>query len=156
MTRQTRVLYFIGAILTIAGSFLPWWCEGDLIWYCYKGIYLCLWVDSWLQDNGGLLVVLLSVAIVGLAFRPPRLIKRPVIWNVAFGAVLTLLSIYHIRRWLVRYVKLAEAIGAPVIRIGLVMVALGSVLLLSAALVEYRRETLKHSNLPERIQDLNK
>ena len=101
MKKQVRILYLIGAILAIVGSFLPWWCEGDLIWRCYKGISLYPWVNNWLQDNGGLLIVLLSMAIVGLAFRPPRFVKRSAIWNVVCGATLTLLSAYYVGRWLV-------------------------------------------------------
>ncbi len=138
MTVKLRTTYIVGAILTIAGSWLPWWCGGDLIWDCTKGIYI--WPKAyWFVDNGGLLIVFLSAATIGLVFRSPRFVRNPVIWAVACAAMLTLASIYQIGRWLVERAAAGGVIGAPVLRYGLVMVLLGSLVLLAATLQHNRK-----------------
>ena len=133
MTVQLRVACIVGAILTIAGSWSPWWCEGDLIWYCTKGIHI--WFPACrFVDNGGLLIVFLSAATIGLVFRPPRFARKPAIWAVGCTATLTLASIYQVGRWLVKRAAAGGAIGASELGYGLVMVLLGSLVLLATTL----------------------
>ena len=137
MTPYLKVLYIIGAALTIVGSFLPWQREGDFVPYWIYGIRL----RPYFKDNGGLLVVFLSTAMLGLALRSPRFVERSTIWGIMFGVVLVLASGYHIARWLVQRIEADGVIGAPALQIGLVMVLLGSLLLLSTALLHHSKGT---------------
>ncbi len=38
ITQHRKKLFLAGALLVILGSFLPWECSGDLVWYCSAGI----------------------------------------------------------------------------------------------------------------------
>ncbi len=107
--------------------------------YCTKGIHIWPGVDNWFVDNGGLLIVLLSAATIGLVFRPPRFVRKPVIWVVACTVILTLASIYRVVRLLIDRAAAAGVIGAPELRYGLVMVLLGSLVLLAATLQHNRK-----------------
>jgi hypothetical protein len=142
MKAQLRVSYVIGATLTIVGSFLPWWCEGDIGWFCTRGISVYPWIDNWLRDRGGLLIVLLSAAMMGMVFRASHAAKRLVIWIMTCGAILVLDSIYHIGGWVIRRVRADGMSGAPTLRVGLAMVFFGSVVLLSTAWFHYRCSAL--------------
>ena len=134
-----QTLYIIGAILNIAGSFLPWGCEGDIIWHCTAGITnKCIGPDLCIEDNGGILVMVLSLAIAGLILWKPNFIKIPAIWTIVCAIILVAASIYHIGTWIFRRVQLPGVIGAPTPAIGLWIVLLGSVILLSTALRHYQ------------------
>jgi hypothetical protein len=135
MTPCLRVLYIIGAALTIVGSFLPWQREGDFVSYWTCGI--CL--RPYFKDNGGLLIVFLSAAVLSLVLLSPRLAERSTIWSIVFGVVLVLASGYHIARWLVRRIEANGVIGAPALQIGLVIALLGSSLLLATALLHHSK-----------------
>jgi hypothetical protein len=117
------------------GSFLPWQREGDFVSYWTYGIRL----HPHFKDNGGLLIVSLSMAMLSLAFHFPRFVERPAIWNIVFGIILVLVSGYHIARWLVRRIEANGVIGAPALQIGLVVTLLGSLLLLSTALFHHSK-----------------
>jgi hypothetical protein len=145
MAIQLGASYTIGTILNILGSFLPWSCEGDFVWVCTKGIRIYAhWSPEfktypWFEDNGGLVIILLSLVIVGLAARAPGFIKRPAVWSVVCAAILILASIYHIGRWILRGIEMRGVIGAPVPTVGLGFVFLGSCILLIATFRHYRR-----------------
>jgi len=148
LTRHQEQLYIIGAILAIVGSFLPWVVEGDFVSYwtwgiqikhleiekCLKGLYDCP-----LKDNGGFLILLLSITVVLLVFRTPTFLKHPRVWVVACTAILVLLSLYHLGKVWVQHLKAAGMIGAPEPRIGLFMVLCGSLLMCGVAMANYRR-----------------
>ncbi len=135
-----KILYIIGATLTAIGSFLPWWQEGDFISYRTYGIRFY----PTIKDNGGLLIMLLIIIMLWKFFRPPRFADNPT-WNIAIGGALVFLSCYHSGRLLIRRIEAGRVIGAPVIQIGLIMVSLGSLLLLIAAVLHYAF----HSKVPQ-------
>ena len=60
--RQT--IYFLGALLTIVGSFLPWRCAGDIVWRCSAGIDFNFAAISLITFDGAMITVI--VIIVGV------------------------------------------------------------------------------------------
>jgi hypothetical protein len=141
MTVRSKTWYVIGAALSIVGSFLPWVRAGDFISVWTPGISI-YWISAFrlypsVIDNGGFLIVTLSVATVCLAFYTSRLPEQSTI-RVILGVVLVLASGFQIARWLVSRIMANGEIGAPTPQIGLVMVLLGSLLLLSAAWLHHR------------------
>jgi hypothetical protein len=148
MKAQLRVSYAIGATLTIVGSFLPWWCEGDIGWFCTRGISVYPWIDNWFRDSGGLLIVLLSAAMMGMAFRASHAAKRLAIWTMTWGAILVLDSIYHIGSWVIRRIEADGMSGTPALRVGLAMVFFGSLVLLSTAWFHYQDSKLAMPTSP--------
>jgi hypothetical protein len=142
---RLRNLYIIGAILTILGSFLPWEQGGDFISYHTAGVQL-YWGYSysyWLKDNGGLLIVLLSLVTIGMILYPSRFIKNPTVWTIVSGVILVVVSVYHIGSWLVRRIAAGEIIGAPTLEIGLVLVLTGSLILLGSAMFHHRVKSIE-------------
>ncbi len=97
------------------------------------------------MDNGGLGIILLSLAILGLAFFALGRVKHSSLFVLGCSIVLVLVSLYRI----IQVVIAGQSgyPGAPTIRDGLYMVLLGSLLLLIRGLREY--EVLWQS----RIQD---
>jgi hypothetical protein len=122
----------LGALLVIIGSFLPWRKEGDFISFWTPGIGI---YPRW-EDNGGLLPLVLSLAVLWFILQPPVFIKKPVGWNIAFGMFLLVDSCFHMGRLLHDYLPQRTAIGAPVIEIGLWMVLTGSLIALLAAMFQ--------------------
>ena len=156
MRTYSRPLYIVGAVLATLGSFLPWEVEGDAIpyWKYGIGVYLdsfTYWLRGLhafpLDDNGGLLVVGLSVFIVMLVFYTPSFIKRPQVWGLVCTATLALLVGYHVSNLLLRRFELHNVFWAPSIQIGLVMAALGTLLMLYAGISDYR----KHENASRKM-----
>jgi hypothetical protein len=136
MSNTLKNLFIVGAILTFAGSFLPWQQQGDLISYLTNGIS----VFPPIQDNGGFLIVLLSMVMILLVFRPFAFIDKPTLWSIVVGVALVLDSVFHIGNLLVIRMNAGGVFGAPTIQIGLVMVSLGSILLLIAASLYHLRQ----------------
>ncbi len=126
-----RNLLLLGTGLVILGSFLPWEVEGDFIAFWRYGIQFF----PFLADHGGILVLLFGILIIGLMFRSEGIVKYPSKWILISAIALCILSVYHIGDWLVRRIAANGIVGAPVIEIGLIMVAIGSMLLLATALV---------------------
>ena len=139
-TIPQRNLLLLGAVLVILGSFLPWEVEGDFLPYWRYGVQF----SPVFADHGGILVLLLGVLIVGLMFRSEGIVEYPAKWILASAIALCLLSVYHIVDWLVRRTAANGIIGAPAIRIGLVLVGSGSILLLATALVVNSKGLTKH------------
>lgn len=137
MTPFLRILYIIGAALSIGGSFLPWQREGDFVSDWTYGIRF----HPSFKDNGGLLIILLSTAVFGLILHPPDFVKRPAIWSVVLGIILVIASGFHVVKWLIQRIEANGVVGAPALQVGLVMVLLGSLLLLLTALLHYSKET---------------
>jgi hypothetical protein len=128
-----RISFIVGTIFTIGGSFLPWRQEGDYISYYYPGIR----IYPSIHDYGGFMIVLLSIAIIVLAFRPPDFIGEPSIWSIVAGMGLVIASAFHIIKLMVIRADMAGVFGAPDIEIGLIMVFIGSMVLLSIAVVQH-------------------
>jgi hypothetical protein len=132
MSKIVKISYIIGLILIILGSFLPWYGEGDFIFYLTYGVRIFPSV----KDNGGLLIVLLSVIVLLLNFKPPSFIRKPLIWSNVFSFAVVIISVTHIIEIITS--PYSGGLSAPVIQIGLIMVAIGSVILLSMSLICYR------------------
>jgi len=82
-------LEFIGAALTVAGSFLPWEQAGDFVSIVTRGVQIDFgnfkyWMTGIhvfpVYDDGGVIVILLTSLIILLAMQPPEFIKNPSLW----------------------------------------------------------------------------
>jgi hypothetical protein len=134
-----RNILLIGALLVIVGSFLPWEIEGDFLSNWRYGIQLF----PVFADNGGIIVLLLGILVFGLIFRLGDYVNRPPKWILICAIALNIISAYHIIDWLVRRSLSNGIIGAPTIRIGLILVVIGSLLTLAAALFGNSKESRK-------------
>ncbi len=59
ITLYGKGLFLLSALLVILGSFLPWKCSGDLIWYCSTGIESQFWLASPSFDAMVMMVMIL-------------------------------------------------------------------------------------------------
>jgi hypothetical protein len=139
-TVTQRNFLLLGALLVILGSFLPWEVEGDFLSHWRYGIQFFPVV----ADHGGMIVLLFGILILGLVFRSEGIVKYPVKWILASAIALCILSAYHIVDWLVRRNSAHGIVGAPAIRIGLIMVGIGSILLLATAFVMNSKGSANH------------
>ncbi len=137
MSNFMKTLFIVGTVLTLIGSFLPWRREGDFVSYWSYGIR----IYPSIKDNGGLLIVLLTIIVIMLVFRPPAFIEKPLIWNIVFSLILVFASVFHIGKLLIDRANAIGVIGAPTIQIGLVMVSIGSILLLVSVGLHYFRSS---------------
>jgi hypothetical protein len=128
-TIPQRNLLLLGSLLVIVGSFLPWEIEGDFISTWRYGVQFF----PVFADNGGILVLLLSIFIIGLVFRSEGFIKSPAKGVLISAIALFIVFAYHIADWLVRRIASYGMVGAPSITIGLYLVGIGSILLLATA-----------------------
>jgi len=135
MSTNTRVLYIVGAILALAGSFLPWQRAGDPVSYWTYGIS----IYPTMKDNGGLLIVILTLIVIMLIFRPPDFLQKPLIWGVLLSILLVFDSAFHIGKFFINRAIAIGHTGAPAMQIGLVMVSIGSILLLVSTAISYFR-----------------
>jgi len=149
--KSFRVLEFIGTTLTIVGSFLPWERAGGFPGYATNGVQVELanfkyWVTGIqkfpVYDYGGLLVVLLTSAIIILAIQPPKLIKNPVLWNLIISTVLMASALLFVGRWLFHVYSYGNSIEQPSLMVGLICVVLSSMLLLWKAIMKYRSRSI--------------
>ena len=134
-----RNLPLLGTVLVIIGSALPWEIEGDLVSTWRYGVQLF----PVFATNGGIIVSLLGILIIGLVFRSDRFVKHPVKWLLTSAIALFIISAYHIVDLLVRRVSSNGVIGAPAIKIGLIMIAIGSILILAAFII-YSKESANY------------
>jgi hypothetical protein len=129
-TNFYRKLILIGIAFAVIGSFLPWEVEGDFLSYWKYGVQLF----PVFEDNGGVLILLLSIIIVGLISRADQS-RHALVYVTICAAFLSVVSVYHVTDWLFRRISLPGAIGAPQIQIGLILVGIGSLLTLITILV---------------------
>jgi hypothetical protein len=139
---------FIGASLTIVGSFLPWERAGDWLSYVSNGIrvdapHFKYWITGIhefpIYDNGGVLVVFLTLAIILLAIQPPRFVTTPSLAKLMISVLLMGSALFFVARWLIHRYEYGNAVGRPTLMIGLVCVVLGSGLLLWRAMLAHRQ-----------------
>ena len=135
MSISIKRSFTIGLVLTTLGCFLPWQVEGDFLSVWTFGIR----IFPSFEDNGGLLILLLCIALAVLIFKPSSLIEKPEKWIIVLSGILTLDSIFHIVSWVINLSRKLGRVGAPLIHIGLVMVFIGSIILLITALLHYRK-----------------
>jgi|SRR5687768_11405985 len=139
-TVPQRNLLLLGAALVILGSFLPWEIEGDFVSTWRYGVQIL----PVFADNGGILVLLFGILIIGLVFRSEDFVKYPAKWILTSAIALFIISAYHIVDWLVRRIAANGIVGAPAIKIGLIMVGIGSILLLATAFVMNSKGSANH------------
>lgn len=154
--KRLKTLSICGLALTSLGSFLPWQREGDLISYLTYGIRIFpsygIRIFPSIVDNGGLLIVSLSLIVGLLTFNPPRFIKKPLIWKIFFSMGLVIDAAINIVKILFVRARSGGAIGASVIEHGLIMVSLGAIILFLTSLTVYFR--YKRVSLPHDPVDL--
>ena len=131
--KSMRFLATFGASIIIVGSFLPWEREGDFVSYWTYGIRLF----PKISDYGGVLVLILTLFITLLAFKPPKFIRNPGVWILVISSLLMAVSLIFVTRWLIHHIESADLIGASALGIGLVAVVVGAALVLWSALVNY-------------------
>lgn len=131
MSISKKSFFIIGLALTTVGSFLPWQVEGDFLFFRTFGIQ----IFPSFEDNGGLMIVLLSTVLASLIFSPPVFIKKAERWVVIFSVIITFASIYYVARWFVNLLEKWTIVGAPSLQMGLIMVLIGSFILLITSLL---------------------
>jgi hypothetical protein len=134
--KLSRTLGIIGASLTVIGSFLPWEREGDLISVSTYGLRTS---QTNVYDNGGVLVILLTLLILFLTFNPHYFVKNPNLWNLIASILLMAASLFFMARWLIHYFKSVGITGSASLEIGLIAVMTGSALLLWMTLINNRQ-----------------
>jgi hypothetical protein len=106
--KSLKTLEFVGATLTIVGSFLPWEIGGGFLGPVINGIRVDIanfkyWVTGIhvfpIYDYGGVLIVFLTLLIILPVIRPLRFIKDPILWNLIVSASLMVSSLLFVGRW---------------------------------------------------------
>jgi hypothetical protein len=133
MSTLTKALFILSSIFILIGSFLPWRREGDFISYWTHGIQ----IYPSAKDNGGFLIVLLTLFVIILVFRPPQFIGNRASWNIGLAIILVLDAFVQVGKLLLDRRSAIGLVGAPVIQVGLVMVLIGSMLLFFSVLLYY-------------------
>ena len=80
------------------------------------------------HDNGGVLVIVLTSAIIPLAFQPPGFSRNPSLWKLSISVLLIGSSLFYVAGWLMHRYEYGDALGKPTLMIGLICVVLDSVL----------------------------
>ncbi len=62
--RGWKTLFLMGAFLTVLGSFLPWKCYGDIVWYCSAGLDFNLDALALINPSAAMMTVTALVAAV--------------------------------------------------------------------------------------------
>ncbi len=146
--RSSKTLEFVGATLTIVGSFLPWERGGGFLGLVANGMRVDVanfkyWLTGIhefpVYDHGGVLVVLLTLVIILLAVQPPRFITNPSLCNLIVSAILTASSLFFVGRWAVHRYEERGSAEPSSLMIGLIFVLLGSALLVWRAIIVYRQ-----------------
>jgi hypothetical protein len=136
LNAPVRLLHITGATITILGSFSFWqqWHWGgvygiDLYW----GIN----GDFYFQDNGGVLLIILSLITGWLTLTSPNFLRIPMVLGIVGSIGLVCLSIYHITFFTMWQTGLRIE---P--EFGLIMLLLGSLFMLYSSIGKYqvRRE----------------
>jgi hypothetical protein len=144
MSNIVKASLICGLVFTLIGSFLPWQREGDFLSYLTYGIR----VGPSIEDNGGILIIFLSLNVLLLIFRPLKFIESPLIWSIVSSFVLMLACIFHITKLFISQKNASGVIGASTIEVGLVLVSIGSILLFFASLLHYLNSMHQKPQLP--------
>ena len=145
--KSSKIFEFIGATFTILGSFLPWERTGSFSDHIINGFrvefsdfkYWITGIQKFpVYDYGGLLVIILTAAIILIAVQPPKSIKNPLFWNLIISAILMASALLFVGRGLIHIYSYKSLIEQPSLRMGLIYVVFGSKLLLSKAIINYQ------------------
>lgn len=138
MFPSAKILFIISSIFILIGSFLPWRREGDFVSYWTRGIQIYPSV----KDNGGLLLVLLTLLVIVLMFRPLQFLGSRSNWILLLAIIVVIDASFHMGKLLLDRRNAIGFVGAPAIQIGLIMVVVGSLLLLVSAAMHYLKPQL--------------
>lgn len=138
MSPSAKTLLIVSSILILIGSFLPWRREGDFVSYWTNGIQIYPSV----KDNGGLLLVLLSLLLIILTFRPPLSMGNISNWILVLAIIIVIDVFFHLGELLLDQRSAPGLVGSPTIQIGMVMVVVGSLLLLVSVAILYLKPQL--------------
>jgi hypothetical protein len=146
--KSLKTLEFVGATLTIVGSFLPWERASGFLGLVTNGIRIDVanfkyWITGIhkfpVYDYGGIFVVFLTLVIILLVLHPPGFIEDPVLWNLVVSTVLMVSSLFFVGRGLIHRYEYIGTVEQPTLMIGLICVVLGSVLSLWTAVMTYHQ-----------------
>ncbi len=138
MTMTFRLILILCLALLIFGSFLPWGCQGDLISVCENGIVISFQNGFHLENNGGLVVLILCVIAGWLIFYQPISPERSILWALIAAVILLIYSIIIIGIWVLKGIQQRGITGAPTLAIGLGFILTASIILIFLALRRYR------------------
>jgi hypothetical protein len=133
-----RSLYFLGVALVIVGSFSNWWCAGDIVSVCARGIDFHIPDAVYSLNNIGVFAVLLSVVTVWSAIYPPSFIARPKLLTSLSSIALVLFAVYLFTNYLLQRAAQIHWIGGIYLSFGFIMVLFGSFSLLAPTLRNQR------------------
>ncbi len=129
-----KLLHLVGIILIILGSFAPWqeqhWggIKNGVAFYFKEG-------EFWLANWGGLSTLALGIFLIWLVFLTPNFVQRSRRLVIAGIALLLIIIINNILLWVFRIIRLGFRDDPE---FGLLVVLLGSLLMLSAEVRDYR------------------
>ena len=136
MSHFPKLLLIVGAALAIVGCFLPWIVFGDLVSLQRFGLVVRFDPLFLYQDNGGLIIVVLSILVIGVTLIPPFRYQKAAIM---ISALCLAAAVAY--QWItLAFAKIRSVgdIGAPESRIGLEVIALGAILVLVSAIWIYQ------------------
>ncbi len=136
MSYFPKLLLVVGAVLTSVGSFLPWIVFGDFVSLQRFGLVVRFDPLFLFYDNGGLSVVILSILVIGVALIPP--FKQQKVAILISALFLAGIVAYQWISFVQNRLNWGSIIGAPEPLIGLDIIALGAMLVLVAAIWNYR------------------
>lgn len=127
-----RLLFLVGSILTVKGSYMPWWCVEDLGVRCARSMDLLM--DRMNpSDTGGLFIVVLAITVTLLAFFSHKFMWYPIHLLVPGVVTLYLISFYNIlnteiQSWLDRSTaSIRSEDGLYVIHLGVLLMMFSAV-----------------------------
>ncbi|MGC1377075.1 MAG: hypothetical protein WA821_12665 [Anaerolineales bacterium] len=149
--KDLKIGYFAGILLTMLGSFLPWWERYAFSTVTYCGVqppFCFTFHQEWVAvvDNyGGWIIAVLSAILFVMQFCHRKAALDRIMWNNILACSVFTLSGYYFSRFLSSHVLFLPISNDFVdgfklgLKIGLELVLWGSSLLLLTALTQYRR-----------------
>lgn len=127
-----RLLFLIGSILPITGSNMPWWCRGDLGWFCTRSVQLISDRMSTSRDDAGLFMIILTITCLLLVYFAPKFVRYPSHLFVPGVVTLFLISSYNLIFALILYYqdRRVTSYGGFTPQIGLYLVHFGILVML--------------------------
>jgi len=141
-----KPIQMIGAGLTIVGSFLPWEISSGITGYYIYGVKVVFssfkyWGNGFqrfpVYDYGGVLIILLTLAIIFLPYLPSRIVRNPNLWNLILAVALLISSLIFLGRGIAHIFEWGNMSEPPTLMFGLYFILLGSVFLLWRAVIIY-------------------
>lgn len=123
----------------LGSTLYRWWTTRK---HAHSRVFRLNHPEPGLKDNGGFLVVILTLLVTAIVLRSPNIGEKQLVWSILISLTLVIDSIFHIYKLIISRANAGGVIGSPVIQIGLVMVFIGSILLLLSTSVKYLKPLL--------------